>query len=413
MSVVSLRRADREDKRELILEEASAQFNERGFSDVRLEDIGDALGATKASISYHFQSKAALLEAAYMRSCEVLGDLLEEAEHAGGGITGLATWVESVAQLHSAALANNRPQLAYLNDLNALESVSRGRIGTRIADQISVIEGFLRDGGAANSSRATAVLFWSMPGWIGPWLSAIPARRHARQIERLVDFFVQGIRANAAWPGSGSLAIADRGADLLFNREERARLKRDAFERAGIRCFNERGYAGLSLNAMADELGASRSTFYYTFADKDALLEACARRSQNRILAILDAIDEAPGPILPNIAAGFARLYSEHVSNLEPILRGCIYSSLPRSKNAIAEAEWQGIVARLARLLAQCLSEGSCKDSGLEKFELVMLSVLQNIAMGPGFAELPGGNPYANASAEDYFAPLFMGFAGD
>lgn len=405
----TLRRADRDDKREIILDEASAQFNEHGFHDVRLEDIADVLGATKASISYHFRSKRALLDAAYLRTCEYLDRAIEQARRESSGRAKIGHWTRAVARMQSGGLTNVHAQLAILNDLNALDEENRRIIGARIASQLDAIRGFLAEVGSGSDTHGAALLFWTLPGWVEKWLSAIPARRHDAQIDCLVTLLQRGVATDGLAIEQTSLPSFGGSNDLLFNREERARLKRDAFERAGIRRFNQQGYGGFSLNGLADELGVSRGTFYYTFADKDALLEACAHRSHTRILAVIEQIDSAPGPILPNIAAGLTKLYSEHSSNLEPMLRACIYSSLSVSQEAIAEADWQGIAARLSRLLAECREEGGCVDHGVEKLELILLAALRNMAVSPGLAGFPGGNPFGSAHASDYFGPLLNG----
>ena len=409
MVVTSLRKTVRDDKREVILDEASAQFNEYGFHDVRLEDIADALGAKKASISYHFQSKAALLAAAYARSCDYLDRALREAAENSDGRQQAGSWIRSVAQMHSSALTNDGPQLAILNDLDALGDGKREEIEARIALQLDHIERFLTNAAGTPPPRGAVLLLWTLPGWIEMWLSAVPARRHGHQIEALAKLLEKGIARLGEPLPLASLPLSGDGASMLFNREERARLKRDAFERAGIRRFNKQGYGGFSLNALADELGVSRGTFYYTFADKDALLEAAAKRSHARILAVLEAVGKAPGPALPNIAGGLVTLYSEHTSNLEPMLRGCIYKSLPTARGAVADAEWQGIAARLASLLAECAEQGGCSDHGVDKLELILLAALRNIAVSSGLSGFPGGNPFNSANAADYFALFTLG----
>ena len=409
MAVISLRKTDRNDKRELILDEASAQFNEFGFHDVRLEDIAEALGATKASISYHFRSKTALLEAAYVRSCQHLEDALVEASANPAGLDQVGAWIRAVATMHSRALTNDYPQLAILNDLNALADEHHDMIERRIVGQLATITQFIEAVAPEAGSRGAALLLWTLPGWIGQWLAAIPARRHPVQIDALAALVQRGVAHLDRPVQPALLSLAGDGASMLFNREERARLKRDAFERAAIRRFNKQGYGGFSLNALADELGVSRGTFYYTFADKDALLIAAAERSHARIRKVLRVVDGASGPRLPNIAAGFAALYSEHASNLEPMLRGCIYRSLPAAREAVAEAEWQGIAAKLAQLFAESAEEGGCVEHGIERLELILLAALRNIAASPGLSAIPGGNPFGAALAVDYFAPLFGG----
>lgn len=59
-------------RRELLVTEASRLFQERGFHEVSMEDIGAAAGISGPSVYRHFPSKAALLMAAAQRIAEQL-----------------------------------------------------------------------------------------------------------------------------------------------------------------------------------------------------------------------------------------------------------------------------------------------------------------------------------------------------
>jgi AcrR family transcriptional regulator len=54
--------------RELLIAEATGRFQKRGFADVSMQEIADAVGVTKAAMYYHFQSKEALFEVVVERS---------------------------------------------------------------------------------------------------------------------------------------------------------------------------------------------------------------------------------------------------------------------------------------------------------------------------------------------------------
>lgn len=54
--------------RERILAEATALFLARGFADVAMQEIADAVGVTKAAMYYHFRSKEELFEAVAERA---------------------------------------------------------------------------------------------------------------------------------------------------------------------------------------------------------------------------------------------------------------------------------------------------------------------------------------------------------
>lgn len=58
----------RGEARELLIAEATMRFQERGFADVSMQEIADAVGVTKAAMYYHFKSKEALFEVVVERT---------------------------------------------------------------------------------------------------------------------------------------------------------------------------------------------------------------------------------------------------------------------------------------------------------------------------------------------------------
>ncbi|MCO6489590.1 MAG: TetR/AcrR family transcriptional regulator [Phaeodactylibacter sp.] len=58
-----------------IIQKAIELFNERGFFDVRMRDISDALGVSVGSLTYHFKSKESLMESIYRYMLKTLEEL--------------------------------------------------------------------------------------------------------------------------------------------------------------------------------------------------------------------------------------------------------------------------------------------------------------------------------------------------
>lgn len=58
-----------------IIQKAIELFNERGFFDVRMRDISDALEVSVGSLTYHFRSKEALMESIYRYMLKTLEEL--------------------------------------------------------------------------------------------------------------------------------------------------------------------------------------------------------------------------------------------------------------------------------------------------------------------------------------------------
>ncbi|MCO6477351.1 MAG: TetR/AcrR family transcriptional regulator [Phaeodactylibacter sp.] len=58
-----------------IIQKAIELFNERGYFDVRMRDISDALEVSVGSLTYHFRSKEALMESIYRYMLKTLEEL--------------------------------------------------------------------------------------------------------------------------------------------------------------------------------------------------------------------------------------------------------------------------------------------------------------------------------------------------
>jgi AcrR family transcriptional regulator len=60
--------------RDLLIAEATDRFLERGFADVSMQEIADAVGVTKAAMYYHFKSKEELFEVVVERTINAFWD---------------------------------------------------------------------------------------------------------------------------------------------------------------------------------------------------------------------------------------------------------------------------------------------------------------------------------------------------
>ncbi|MFL0355648.1 TetR/AcrR family transcriptional regulator [Erythrobacter sp. GH1-10] len=417
MATSRLQTTDRADKRELILRTAALHFNERGFNDTRLEDVAAELDTAKTSISYHFKSKKALLEAAYIETCDVYTGLLADASQDATGLGRIIRWVELLGATHSQILVGKAGRIALLNDMLAFEQDAAEEIAARIGMHFAKIEAFINEGCADGSistpeERGSAYFVWNLANWIEGWLAAMPFHRHQAAISGLVRLVSLGLATDrSAELVTGTPQSESDSDTALFNREARARLKRDAFERAGIRSFNRTGYSNFSLNALTSELGASRGSFYYSFEDKDELLEKCVSRSLRQMSQSLDQAAETRRSAIEKLQLICTSLYTGHFSDLDPLLRPCLFASLSPGKQAVAEAEMQNIAAKLARLVAECFEDESGSSHGTDKLELVLLGSLLSMATSRHIT-LPGdGGRLKPPPAGAYFRTVFRGLA--
>ena len=82
-NAVLSREEQKEMKREALLREAAAAFNQRGFHATSLDDIANSLGVTKAALYYYYPNKQKLLAACFDRLMETSFDSLSRATEDG------------------------------------------------------------------------------------------------------------------------------------------------------------------------------------------------------------------------------------------------------------------------------------------------------------------------------------------
>lgn len=86
-NAVPNRKAMHQLKREALLREAIAAFNQKGFHATSLDDIATSLGVTKAALYHYFPNKHSLLFEAFTEALRVGFDAISKAQDSGG--TGL------------------------------------------------------------------------------------------------------------------------------------------------------------------------------------------------------------------------------------------------------------------------------------------------------------------------------------
>ncbi|WP_436771163.1 TetR/AcrR family transcriptional regulator [Yinghuangia sp. YIM S09857] len=64
---------------------------------------------------------------------------------------------------------------------------------------------------------------------------------------------------------------------------------------AAVELFGEHGFAGTSLQAIADRVGVTKAALYYHFRTKDELLDALLRPALNELDRVLDAAERRKG----------------------------------------------------------------------------------------------------------------------
>ena len=180
-------------KRDAVLAEAAALFNQKGYHATSLTEVADRLKFTKTAIYYYVKNKNDLLYHTYMRSLDEIDQATIDAETKGkNGLDKLCQYVQSKAFVHPEASA-------MLNEVDAIEDSKRRAqlrkrlrgANRRVADWIT--EG-VEDGSIAPCDPDLAGRFVMGPfNWMARWIDS-----HDKSIEQVNEYFVELTRKTLA-----------------------------------------------------------------------------------------------------------------------------------------------------------------------------------------------------------------------
>ena len=106
-------------KKDAVLAEAAALFNEKGYHATSLSEVAERLGFTKTAIYYYVDNKNDLLYQTYIHSLDEIDQATQEAEgHGDNGLEKLCQYVLSKAFVHAEASA-------LVSEIDAIEDPKR------------------------------------------------------------------------------------------------------------------------------------------------------------------------------------------------------------------------------------------------------------------------------------------------
>ena len=184
------------DLRERILIEAAMRFVASGYHAVSMREIAEGVGASKASIYYHFTDKESLLLAIMEHSLVQLQRIVTQAtQHTGTIDEQLTIIVTGLLDLDGVQRAAMRLAMV---ELQHLREVDRASFGVRYERHfIAPIRSLLSAGIQAGTVRQLDVMLttWAFLGMLYPFSMSSHRNRDARaQSQALVDLFLGGIR---------------------------------------------------------------------------------------------------------------------------------------------------------------------------------------------------------------------------
>jgi AcrR family transcriptional regulator len=111
-------------------------------------------------------------------------------------------------------------------------------------------------------------------------------------------------------------------------RQQHAAATREQIVAAGLRMAERTGLTGMSINAIVEEAGVAKGTFFHHFGDRSGFLVAIHREFHDRLFTAIDAA-------IGTLPRGRARL----LAGAHAYLDGCLHNRAVRALLLEARAE--------------------------------------------------------------------------
>ena len=158
-------------------------------------------------------------------------------------------------------------------------------------------------------------------------------------------------------------------------------VRRDAFLDVAQRLIQTKGYEGMSVQDLLDELEASKGAFYHYFESKGDLLEAVVARFADVGLAGVRPILEDPSlPALRKLERVFAEIARFKAEQKELVL--AIIEVWKSDGNALVREKLRRLSAKLmvpllSAVVRQGVAEGTLKLESPEETTRVLMALMQ------------------------------------
>ena len=178
-------------------------------------------------------------------------------------------------------------------------------------------------------------------------------------------------------PRSRSTSRSKRGA-FANVKEEQQRRKREVILRVASRLINRRGYAGMSLSDIADELEIRNASLYYYFKSKEDLVFACFERAQQIVGETLAFVDKSEGTGLEAIELYVSVLREKYKVDGELPVAANVFSLTHAHMKVIVTYELQH-VGRVASLIERGIDDGSIRQCNVPLVTNMLFSALRSV----------------------------------
>jgi len=331
------RRTRPANRRQQIAAAAAELFGTRGYENVGMTTIADAVQVRPSALYRHFPSKESLLAEILAQSVTELEAVLAASDlTTAAGLQELARY--AVDNRHVAALIQR--DLPHLSEASRRQVRIRLRqVGLLVAERISAARPALSTQAADLLAQAVLAVLQSPAFYPSPRPGEVRTEL-VTLTERIVsaDLPAEFGQAKVQRPGAGLLPVS----------------RREALLARAITLFAERTYAGVRVEDVAASLDIAGPSVYNHFkAKSDILVTALERGAAYLAVQAADTLATATSPTaaLKAFLSGYCAFAMEHPALIDLMMSET--RSLPEpAREAVVEAERQ-YIAELVHLLRQ------------------------------------------------------------
>ncbi|WP_439619797.1 TetR family transcriptional regulator [Hyphomonas sp.] len=346
-------------KQEAILREAAIMFNQHGVGAVGFGDLAKRMGVGRATFYHYVSDREDLIFRCYQNSCEAETERLDIASEADPGL-------QQVLEFMRLSLAPEADQTAIIADTGVLgkgpKSIidkARRRNFDRLADMIG--DGINAGNIRPCDERIIARILPSMVAFTRMADRWVKRKSGSRNLDALVDFIAYGSAAHRKSDFHLHKNAEDFSKISLsgFGDQKISDLKMEQILMKGSQLINLHGVVNVSLEDVANALGATRGTVYHYFNDREDLVQKCLERSFELYDAFVDFAD-AHGRTGLEKASIVSHLNSQAmVGSLQPVAGWMGLDVLSPALQKRAQKRLREILHRTEKLAEEGMEDGS------------------------------------------------------
>ena len=279
-------------RRDLIVDAATILYAERGYENVAMSTVADAVGVRPSALYRHFANKEALLGEVFARYAEALCDALDApSDDRFGGVV-------------DAVLARRYAGRLWIRESRFLPPTTAVPIRETLLSRVDRLLG----GGPGIRVRSTAVL---------GALFSVSTHAAAASHPSMRDLLVELVERAAA-----GRVVAESSAGSRVPGLPRI-TKRELILSAAVDLFAERTYDGVVMDDIAAAAQLASSSLYNHFSSKGEILATALHRGNGFIQISLDdalAVASSPGEALRGAATAYSTFAVRHPALVQAIV---------------------------------------------------------------------------------------------